>query len=96
MFSHFLEESITDILTVVQTLNFDLVEVQRGGHTDVKGTLRDGVSSVTHSDGHVALMETQTTVNSGLSLSSYVINQSVVSPAARLCSGRCTSSRGYR
>lgn len=56
--SHFLSAD-SNILTVVQTLNFDLVEVQRGGHADVEGTLRDGVSSVTHSDGHAPLRETQ-------------------------------------
>lgn len=62
MFSHFLVSADSDVLTVVQTLNFDLVEIQRGGHADVKGTLRDGVSSVAHSDGHVPLK--QTPVNS--------------------------------
>lgn len=51
----------TWILTVVQTLNFDLVEVEWGSHTDVKRTFRDGVSSVTDGDGHVPLKETQTT-----------------------------------
>lgn len=50
--------SDSEVLTVVQTLNFDLVEVQRGGHADVERTLGDGVSSVTHSDGHVPLMDT--------------------------------------
>lgn len=60
MFPHFLLLSISAdaaVLTVVQTLNFDLVEVQRGGHADVEGTLGDGVSAVTHSDGHVPLKE---------------------------------------
>lgn len=47
-----------DVLTVVQTLNFDLAEVQRGGHTDVKWTFRDWVSSVAHSDGYVPLRDT--------------------------------------
>lgn len=64
----------SDELTVVQTLNFDLAEVQRGGHTDVERTFRDGVSSVTHGDGHVPLMETQAAVNSSPSVSSHIRN----------------------
>lgn len=43
------------LLTVIQPLNFDLAQVEGRGHADVEGALGDGVSSVTDSDGHVAL-----------------------------------------
>lgn len=48
------------LLTVTQALNLDPAEVQRGCHTYVERTLRDGVSSVTHGDGQVSLPDTQT------------------------------------
>lgn len=75
-------QSDSEELTVVQALNFDLVEVQRGGHADAKWTFRDGVSSVTDSDGHVPLKQTQTRVNSA---SPHVVNSAMTSECDVTC-----------
>lgn len=53
-------------LTVVQTLDFDPVEVQWGGHTNMERAFRDWISSVTNSYGHGPLMVTQTGVSTDL------------------------------
>lgn len=55
---HLHPKKIVTILTVVESLNFNLAEVQRRGHSDAEWAFRDGVSSMAHSDGHVPLRDT--------------------------------------
>ena len=44
-------------LTIVESLNFDPVEIQRGCHRDVEGAFGDWVATMEHRDDHFALAE---------------------------------------